>query len=439
LEQVLRPFRLLNVTYVVKWPGGASALPVHQDWSYVDETRAPNYTVWFPLDDVGAGSDAGVLGVVPRSHRVPADRRGANSRPWYLPYRDQLDAHLQMVPVPIGSMMMFHCGLLHGSRDNRSNSVRRAVTAMVTPATEPLRYYHVVDDAWQVYDVDESFFVENGPVDLRLGHPSGATLVDSEPVVAHPAPLSELEQCTGVVLEPVTNPIGATVDFAGTPLGASSALGATTAVRLLHRWRARRAPRPFAEAAELPELGALAASAADLGAAWASLVADGGTGALPASRSMRGWAVQDLFAPDPSGRWSTLSTFARGFGAERAWLAVVGPGDTLAAARSGDNGAVVVAVPMAFEQPSGTFVVQAGDEIRSTEPGYPLAFDPTYEHASWNFGSSSVPLLVLQLPRPLPAGARVLRDHLRRTGALLDVDLVDGATDGAGAATNPVS
>lgn len=401
VARALEPVRLYNLSFVTKWPEGGGELPVHQDWSYVDEDEHECATIWVPLDEATAELDNGPLALLPRSHLLPSPPRGANSRPWYLPYRDALADHLVTPAVEPGHALVFSCRMLHGSPPNRSDAPRRAVTAMVAVEQAPLRYFHVDGSRWQEFDVAEDFFVENGPIDLRLGAPRGAELVATRPAEPPVAPLAELAERCGVELTPADADESPSWAIAGSPLGGSRPTTGGRGARLVHRLLDRGAvtgPDPVART--------LDASVAELVAGWEEVGAEG----VEAWERRPTADGQPIWAVPPVGRAADplAAAVRRLVGDRPAWLLLLEPQGIYTSRRTGHNGVRVAVLPLALRQSPGTVLLQAGERLDALEQGRTVSFDPTVEHGIWNFGAGAVPLLVVAGHRPTPLGARGL-------------------------------
>lgn len=81
LEPAVRPF-LPNYAaafgnFMVKEPGGNNPMPLHADWTYVDESQATSLAIWLPLVDTNP--ENGQLGVIPFSQHLSHDIRGPGS------------------------------------------------------------------------------------------------------------------------------------------------------------------------------------------------------------------------------------------------------------------------------------------------------------------------------------------------------------------------
>ena len=419
LERHSGPLRMFNFTFVTKWPGTASDLAVHQDWSYVDEHQNECWTVWVPLDDVSSALKNGALGHHPKSHLLPVGRRGANSRPWYLPYRDEIAERLAFPAVQAGNALAFFCRTLHGSPTNESDVVRRAITFMVAKPKTPLRYYHMRAGFCEEYEISEALFSDNGPIDLRLGQPVGGRLFSTEKAVAPRAPLDELRRECGLQFERVMGEPEPAWELPGSPLGEAEVAfngPGGLALRQLHRRIRRHAKGPILDAQNFPPLNSVKSIAPGLARAWKECVAETRTAATSGTGSPE-WDALDLFDAVPE--YSLLADMVRTcLDPIDAWILTAGPRSSLAKSAPGSITTGVVILPLSLNQPSGSVVFQAGDEIEALHPNKVLAFDPSFQTAGWNFGSTSVVLLVASLARRLSSVDSLLRRGVEALGAL---------------------
>jgi hypothetical protein len=169
---VLRDHRIFLGSLLVKFPGDASYLAPHQDWSFVDEERYASGILWFPLqatDDTNGG-----MCVVPGSHRMDLPDRGA---PLDYPIEEYLDGLVQVTTQP-GEALVMHNALIHGSRENRSSEPRVVMVLGFASVDADLLHYFTDEDGqkWR-YRVRPEFFFDHRPP----GRPSGSGVVSVEP------------------------------------------------------------------------------------------------------------------------------------------------------------------------------------------------------------------------------------------------------------------
>lgn len=172
IGELLMDYRMCLANFAVKHPGQPdSKVPVHQDWTFVDESRYFAVAIWCPLVDVD--STNGCLAVVPRSHRITDKIRAnhpneVNYSPFCGIYGRLEQAYLRELPMRAGEAVIYNQGLLHGSKVNRSDSPRAAVVAAYLPREAQLRHYYQTSElSVDVYDVADDFYWK----DVRLGLP----------------------------------------------------------------------------------------------------------------------------------------------------------------------------------------------------------------------------------------------------------------------------
>lgn len=178
LGELLPGFGLVVCSFAAKAPGGGGgSLPLHQDWSFVDEDRHPSLGIWCPLVDVDESN--GCLAVVPGSHALAREPRVALAPPLRPQLVSDGYARLRSIPMRAGSAMIFDQRLFHASGPNDSGALRVAAAAVAVPRGAPLRHYcfHGRDDGSdallaEAFAVDEQFFVSHAWGTRPRAHPS---------------------------------------------------------------------------------------------------------------------------------------------------------------------------------------------------------------------------------------------------------------------------
>ncbi|MFM7063745.1 MAG: phytanoyl-CoA dioxygenase family protein, partial [Actinomycetes bacterium] len=182
-------------TFVVKHPGVESQMGLHEDQSWVDETRFRSGTMWVPLTDVGPSTRNGALGVVPGSHRLALSPCGAGSPYLTAPYERGL-ADLVVVPeMAAGSGLFYDSRTLHGSSANESDEPRVALACGIVPSAADLRYVRATGRRGRtVFAVDEQFYLDHSPRQLVDAMPTGYEQVEQyvDELGLDPAQVGEL-------------------------------------------------------------------------------------------------------------------------------------------------------------------------------------------------------------------------------------------------------
>jgi ectoine hydroxylase-related dioxygenase (phytanoyl-CoA dioxygenase family) len=166
-------------TMVTKHPGDQSGMFLHEDRTFVDESRTRAYTVWVPLVPVGPGLDNGGLQIVPGSHRLPTGLAGSNTPDLIRPFEDELRRHLVDVAAGAGDAVVYDTRTLHASRPNLTDVPRPALTFAVVPGGEAI--VHVVASSpthRRVHAVGPDFFVDHHPREIEVQMPEDCPVID---------------------------------------------------------------------------------------------------------------------------------------------------------------------------------------------------------------------------------------------------------------------
>lgn len=173
LEKVLTDFKALAGTYHIKEKGEGSATGIHQDPTFVDESRFCSANVWVALHDIDHTN--GNLYFVPGTHRAVSSLRITPSFPaFYDSFREALPARAVHVPLKAGEAVIFHNGTVHAATDNLTDTFRLAATLLVcSREAEWLLYYrNPADGRIGEYRLDMDAFAalskNGGPADSCL-------------------------------------------------------------------------------------------------------------------------------------------------------------------------------------------------------------------------------------------------------------------------------
>lgn len=160
IDEVATGHQIINTALVVKWPGDDGVVPIHQDWTFVDETQYRTVNLYCALTP--SNEATGGLRLVPGSHR--ATRRVRCSRGWpdgYVDPAQLLDpaADLQPLSFHVGEGAVLDNALVHASGPNRSDEPRVSVVVALAPSEAPLRHHiRRGDDEYETFAVDDPVF-----------------------------------------------------------------------------------------------------------------------------------------------------------------------------------------------------------------------------------------------------------------------------------------
>jgi hypothetical protein len=167
VQQFSRAYEALFVDYtpfggafLYKVPGENSALAAHQDWTIVDEEQHVALNCWVPLGDVT--KENGTLHVVPGSHYDKIKTLRAPTLPFYWQGNEE-EIMAQLIPIEIkaGTAVILNQSVIHYSSPNRSQAVRKAITAGVKSAGAQMYFHYKIPDKneLEVFEMDDDFLI----------------------------------------------------------------------------------------------------------------------------------------------------------------------------------------------------------------------------------------------------------------------------------------
>lgn len=131
LKNLLRGYRPLFGSFVVKPMADGGIMPMHSDWQYTNEDQ-PSFGVWVPL--VPVNKENGALVMVPGSHRHATMLRGQNTQNVYSIIEPLLKAdRVVTLEQPAGEAVIFDHRTIHGSGQNYTLQPRLAVAITMAP------------------------------------------------------------------------------------------------------------------------------------------------------------------------------------------------------------------------------------------------------------------------------------------------------------------
>lgn len=165
LAKIFRPHRCLAGTFLEKHPLPAHGeVPLHQDWTFVNETQFSSLNVWCALEDTHEKN--GCLWMLPGSHCFPVHPRAPfGPSPWIREFGPDFTSAMCPVPMKKGQAVIFGHAMWHASRLNHTASSRLAASCSLVSQDAELFHYRYIPDAqtqtaWRFerYKVDTSFF-----------------------------------------------------------------------------------------------------------------------------------------------------------------------------------------------------------------------------------------------------------------------------------------
>lgn len=183
LKRVLVQYRIVFANWLVKVPHAAE-VPLHADWTFLDESRFSSVTVWCPLADTSVSLGNGPLGVVVGSQDQIDFLRVANVAA-YDRCVEAVEGLERAIPdLRAGQAIVMDNRVVHFSPPNLTDRSRLALGCVVGPVEADLHHYWLHDDGRLLrFQLDRSFYLN-----YTIGQPEVADgIVDVVEVPHHAA------------------------------------------------------------------------------------------------------------------------------------------------------------------------------------------------------------------------------------------------------------
>lgn len=162
-DRFLIDHRPLIANFVNK-PPGTGVVPVHQNFSVVDERTHRSVSVWVALVD--CVSENGAMSMLDGSQRTLRGRRGMWAyQAWSGLDQQYIDGCLTPVEVPAGHAVILDDAVLHYSPPNATDHRRLAIQFVMVPAEIPPLWFQQVGETGDlldiaVWEIDEGYFFD---------------------------------------------------------------------------------------------------------------------------------------------------------------------------------------------------------------------------------------------------------------------------------------
>lgn len=133
-------FRILGAAFLIKGIGKNSEMPMHQDWTIVDESKYYAANLWIPLTKTDENN--GTIEVLLGSHRVNHALRAPTLPFFFSGYEKEIKEKLTVVTAELGEVVLLNQAVIHYSKPNLSNEIRPAVTVGITSKEAPLLFHY---------------------------------------------------------------------------------------------------------------------------------------------------------------------------------------------------------------------------------------------------------------------------------------------------------
>jgi len=156
IEELFQEYKSLGTSFLTKQSGEHTNMPIHQDWTVVDEEKFTSITCWIPLIDTTVFN--GAMQVIDGSHLYSNALRGPS-----LPISFEgvdLSGYLKTIPLKAGEGIIFNHALMHASHANHSNQERVAVTYGLTHKEAQMLMYYTNVDQVEEWEMPDTMFIE---------------------------------------------------------------------------------------------------------------------------------------------------------------------------------------------------------------------------------------------------------------------------------------
>jgi ubiquinone/menaquinone biosynthesis C-methylase UbiE len=164
VKGLLPGYRILFGNFLLKRASDPhSAVGIHRDWTYVDESLQASYNLWVPL--TGINTLTGRFFILPGSHKI---RHGPRATPFSDDLR-RFHPLIEMLAVPLeleaGQAVLYHSGLIHFSEANQSGEDRPAIGMVNIPEEATNYHFHRLKEPGKFhrYAVDDLFYYHFNP------------------------------------------------------------------------------------------------------------------------------------------------------------------------------------------------------------------------------------------------------------------------------------
>lgn len=162
ITELFKSYRLCFWSFVVKQASRAdSEVQMHQDWSFVDESKFNSLGIWCPLIDVKPLN--GCIHLVKGSYQLNTKARGLfNDFPYENLLRIIQEKYLTKLPMQAGQALIYDTRTFHCSPANKTDKERVALAGLMIPQDSILRYYHCDfqndPSKLEIFEVDDEFY-----------------------------------------------------------------------------------------------------------------------------------------------------------------------------------------------------------------------------------------------------------------------------------------
>ena len=158
-ERYFTNYRCFGSAFLSKTAGNRSEMPMHQDWSIVNEDEFVAVNIWTPLSD--ADKTNGSLEVLPGSHSFAKVRRSPTLPFFWEGYEGEMQKGLYPLQVLAGEAVVLNQATVHYSPANKTPEVRPAITTGLLSAGAKMEFnYQTAPGEVDIYQMEDDFLLQ---------------------------------------------------------------------------------------------------------------------------------------------------------------------------------------------------------------------------------------------------------------------------------------
>lgn len=140
LENIFIDYTWFGSAFLSKGNGPRSEMPMHQDWTIVDETQFVALNIWTPLQDTN--DENGTLEVIKGSHKWHSELRAPTLPFYFNGYQEKLKSKLISIPTKATEAIVLNQSVIHYSKPNKTNEIRLAITTGIKSKGAPMIFHY---------------------------------------------------------------------------------------------------------------------------------------------------------------------------------------------------------------------------------------------------------------------------------------------------------
>lgn len=140
LENLFIDYTWFGSAFLSKGNGPRSEMPMHQDWTIVDENKFIALNIWTPLQDTN--EENGTLEVIKGSHKWHSELRAPTLPFYYNGFQDKLKSKLISIPTKATEAIVLNQAVIHYSKANKTNAIRLAITTGIKSKDAPMIFHY---------------------------------------------------------------------------------------------------------------------------------------------------------------------------------------------------------------------------------------------------------------------------------------------------------